>query len=249
MVRIMFEKTKVFVMHLVAFDGRKEKLTIIVLEKCLVVDLEKKGYTASVGSIIKATKNAVSLLLSRKKQMPLSMLTVYVSKSSLESIEDNVVIETSPNKDDPQNNRNNDVDNNERQTHSAVTSLPFVTSNPMISFFMDGDVLQAKINFDYLLEYFKYSLSSNKNPMKINKILDDVFTHVFVQLKCSVNVRDLKQEISRQISHIVPFARAIAGGRSVIKVLREMNIFLFTFKSMIGLQSIGSSVDVVEFNG
>lgn len=221
----------------------KEVRAITEITNIFISDLEKNGYRAKFGSIFKATKNAVSLLLSRKKRVPLSMLTIYAPKNSLEIVDENVITAPSSNDVGAQTN----CDDNQNQTRSSIPLPSFVSSRPAINFSMDNDVLQANVNFDYLSEYFKYSLSSNKNSMNIKKILDDVFEYVFVQVKCSVNVRSLKQEMSRQISRLVRSARISAGDRSVIQILREKKTFLLTFKSLIRLELVDTPIDLLKF--
>ena len=83
--------------------------------------------------------------------------------------------------------------------------------------------------------------------MKLDRILNDICTYTFLQLKYSLNIRTLKTEISRYISHIVQSARIHADGRSTIQVLRQINLFSLTFKSIIPLAPIQSWIPHWEF--
>ena len=95
------------------------------------------------------------------------------------------------------------------------------------------DVLRANVTFEYLSDCFKHSLSGSKKSMNLEKLLFNVCTYVFLELNCSIDIRVLKSEIRRQISHIVQSARAHAGERSTIAVLRSTQCFSLSFKSVI----------------
>ena len=63
------------------------------------VFLKTKDKTTSRNIIVKACKNAVSLLSSKKKETSLSLLTVYLPSNSLESLLDTVVSNASSDDD------------------------------------------------------------------------------------------------------------------------------------------------------
>ncbi|CAF4734754.1 unnamed protein product [Rotaria socialis] len=57
--------------------------------------------------------------------------------------------------------------------------------------------------------------------MNLDRILYDMCTYIFLELKCSVYIRKLKKEIRLQISRIVQSARVRAAGKSVIHILLQ----------------------------
>lgn len=87
--------------------------------------------------------------------------------------------------------------------------------------------MKVGMTFEYLFDYFKYSLSKNNIAMNLDRILSDLCTYIILQLKCSVYIRTLKEEISLQISCIVQSARVRSGGKSVFHILRKISNFTF----------------------
>ncbi|CAF2042212.1 unnamed protein product [Rotaria magnacalcarata] len=70
--------------------------------------------------------------------------------------------------------------------------------------------------------------------MNLEKILTDVCAYAFLELKCSINIRILKIEISLKLSHLVQSARPCAAGadEGIIEVLVTTNNFLPVFNSI-----------------
>ena len=206
--------------------------------------LEKQGQKARINSIVKASKNAVSLLASKKKGTAPAFLCVYLPMNIVELICDTVVPTVSSDDDTSMTSASG---NDEGLSNVSDDQIPpCVISEKHISFSMCGDLLTANVTFEYLFEYFKYSLSMNNKRMNLEKILSDVFAYVFLELRCSVNVRMLKNEISLQISHIVQSARTRAG-RSTIGILRSMKYFSLSFKSIGRLSDVGSMMEFVQY--
>ncbi|CAF2158076.1 unnamed protein product [Rotaria magnacalcarata] len=87
----------------------------------------------------------------------------------------------------------------------------------------------------------------NSKPMNLEKILSDIFAYAFLELKCSVNIRRLKHEISKQISHIVQSARSYSAGRSTIGALRTINQFSLFFKSINRLNEEWSTMGYIQY--
>ncbi|CAF2158073.1 unnamed protein product [Rotaria magnacalcarata] len=105
-----------------------------ILKDCRVIDeiskkvidvLEKKGQKARGSSVIKASKNAVSLLLSKKKEIVPTFLSVYLPMSTIESIGDTVVPTVSSDDDtsvtsvSEDDNINNSDCNSQRSSSSS----------------------------------------------------------------------------------------------------------------------------------
>jgi hypothetical protein len=182
--------------------------------------LEKKGRKARVSSIAKASKNAVSLLLSKKKGMIPTFLSVYLPINVVESSADTVVPTVSSDNDISETSISEDDDSINNDCHSQISSLS-TTLGSHISFSICNNVWKADATLEYLLDYFKHSLSMNNQPMNLEKILSDICTYVFLELKSSVNIHVFRNDISLQISHIVQSARIRAAGKSVIGILRR----------------------------
>ena len=116
-----------------------------------------------------------------------------------------------------------------------------------ISFSVCNEVMKIDMTFEYLFDYFKYSFSKNNRPMNLDRILSDICTYVFLQLKCSVHIRKLKKEISLQVSHIVRSARVHAAGKSVIRILRKINNFTLFFKFINPLTEVQSIGEFIQY--
>jgi len=192
--------------------------------------LEKKGQKAGTSSVVKASKNAISLLLSKKKASVPLFLSVYLPMNAVELVSDTVVPTVSSDEDTSIASISEDDDITNNSCNSQFSSSD--SQDPHFSFSMCDGVVKADVTFEYLLDYFKYSLSKNNRPMNLERILSDICTYVFLELKCSVHIRELKKEISVQISHIVQSARAHAAGKSTISILRKISHFSFVFKSI-----------------
>ncbi|CAF1517174.1 unnamed protein product, partial [Rotaria sordida] len=182
--------------------------------------LKQKGQTARFSSIAKASKNAVSLCLSKKKGIIPTSLSIYLPMNIIESLCDTVVPNLSSDEDkSPIDITENDSDISE-DSQSQISSS--VSQNLHISLSFSDNLVKADVTFEYLLDYFKYSLPMNNKPMNVEKIVSDVCAYVFLELKCSVNIRALKNEISLQISHIVQATHVEAAGKSIIGILLEV---------------------------
>ena len=228
--------------------------SIETLKDCRVIDeiskkvndlLEKKGQKARGSSIIKASKNAASLLLSKKKEMAPTFLSVYLPITAVEPICDTVVPTVSSDDDTSVTSVGEDDNMNNSGCSSQLSSSS--SQEPCISFSMSSNVVKMVVTFEYLFDYFKHSLSMNSKPMNLEKILSDIFTYAFLELRCSVNIRRLKHEISKQISHIVQSARSYAAGRSAIGALRTINQFSLFFKSINLLNEEQSTMGYIQY--
>ena len=220
-------------------DMLKDPMKIDSISRKVRCAVKDEGYVASSSSAIKASSNAVSLLLSRKKQLPPSTLSVYIPMSVLKPIRDNVVPTTSSGDDDASESNSSAGD--------ELDSDEATPSDPSVRFSLEDGTLKAEANFEYLLEYFKHSLSKSIKGMKIGKFLNAVCTFVFLDLKYAVNVRIVKNELSRQISYFVQSARNQSSSRSVIQVLRKMQTFSFSLRSVVQLHLAESSRQCREF--
>ncbi|CAF1999488.1 unnamed protein product [Rotaria magnacalcarata] len=207
--------------------------------------LEKKGKKASASSIIKASKNAVSLLLSKKKRIIPTLLSVYLPATVIETVSDTVVptISSDEDKSEPSISSGDD-DNNSYDSNSYFSSS--TSHGPHISFSMSNNLLKVDATFEYLEEYFKHSLSMNSKSMNLEKIVIDICTYVFLDLNFSVSIRELKNELSLQISRIVQSARVRAAGRSTIGILRTIEFFSLVFKFIICLNQTESKMGFVQ---
>ncbi|CAF3937203.1 unnamed protein product [Rotaria sp. Silwood1] len=192
--------------------------------------LKQKGQTARFSSITKASKNAVSLWLSKKKGIKPTSLSIYLPMNIVESLCDTVVPNLSSDEDNSPINITENDSNISEDSQSPFSSP--LSQNRHISLSFCDNLVTADVTFEYLLDYFKHSLSMNNRPMNLEKIVSDVCVYVFLELKCSVNIRALKNEISLQISHIVQAARVEAAGKSIIGILRKINSFSLVFKSI-----------------
>ena len=213
------------------------------ISAAVVKALEKKRQCATNSAIVKASKNAV-FLQSKRKRAAVTFVTVYLPLRSIEPMCDNVVPSVSPNR---QSVHTDGEDGDESSSVSSSSSHG--SSVPRISFSVSTDGLIAQANFDYLAEYFKHSLSMSVKPMHLGRVVDDICTYVFVQIKSSVNIRVLKNELSLQISQIVQSARVRAAGRSIIGVLHQTADFSLASRSLISLSPADSTPDFSRFKG
>ncbi|CAF4905648.1 unnamed protein product, partial [Rotaria sp. Silwood1] len=140
--------------------------------------LKRKEKKANKNVIVKACKNAVSLLWSKKKEISPTVLTIYLPSNGLESIQDIVV--------------------------------PNASS--------DEEVSESRVVDD--------------------SIHNDSF---------SINVRALKNELSRQIGHILQSARERTGGKSIINSLRMSSFFTLVFKCIKPLKPVPPIKDYQQY--
>ncbi|CAF1523529.1 unnamed protein product, partial [Rotaria sordida] len=204
--------------------------------------LEKKRQKARDSAIIKACKNAVSLLLSKKKGIPPTILSVYLPMNIIESSDDTIVPNVSSDEDILETGVGEDDDSTQSDQLSSSNS-----QGSHISFSFFNSIMTANTTFEYLFDYFKHSLSINNKPMNLEKILTDVCSYAFLELNYSVNICMLKKEISRQISQIVQSARIRATGKSVIGVLRTKNVFSLIFKSVDSLNRLEPLMGFIRY--
>ncbi len=108
--------------------------------------LENRGEKANSSSIVKACKNAISLLSSKKKQISPTLLTIYLPSKVVESVQDTVAPNGSSDEDISETSIDNDLDS---QSSSS-------SSDSQVAFFMRNDVLKVETSFEHLLDYFKY---------------------------------------------------------------------------------------------
>ncbi|CAF3860367.1 unnamed protein product [Rotaria sordida] len=84
-------------------------------------------------------------------------------------------------------------------------------------------------------------------PVNLEKILRDICSYVFVELRFSIDVRALKNELSRQIGHILQSARERAGGKSIINSLRMSSFFTLVFKCIKPLKQVPPIKDYQQY--
>ena len=172
--------------------------------------LESKGQKARVSSIVKASRNAISLLLSKKKKAIPKFLSVYLPMNVIESLCDTVVPNVPCNQGVVETSSGEDENSTSNDSNNSFSSF---SHRQCISFSFLKNVLKVYATFEYLFGYFKHHLSVNSKPMNIQKILTDICNFIFLELSFSVNIRVLKSEISLQISHFVQSARKSAAGK------------------------------------
>ncbi len=166
-----------------SIDILKDSRVIDEISKQVNNILEKKGQKARASSIIKASKNAVSLLLSKKKSNVPTFLSVYLPMNVIESSDDTVVPTLVSDEDVSETSVGEDDDSINNDSNSQLSP-----SASHISFSIYNNVMKVDATFDYLFDYFKHSLSMNNKPMNLEKILTDVCTYIFLELKSSVNI-------------------------------------------------------------
>ena len=128
---------------------------------------------------------------------------------------------------------------------SSLSTTSLASSS--ISFSLFDNVLTVQVSFEYLSEYFKYSLYMKTKPMDLTRILGDIYSYVFIELKFAIDIRAIKNELSRQIGHIMQSARERAGGKSVINILRASSFFSLVFKCINPLKQVHSIGDYLQF--
>ena len=206
--------------------------------------LESKGQKARVSSIVKASRNAISLLLSKKKKAIPKFLSVYLPMNVIESLCDTVVPNVPCNQGVVETSIGEDENSTSNDSNNSFSSF---SHRQCISFSFLKNVLKVYATFEYLFDYFKHHLSVNSKPMNIQKILTDICNFIFLELRFSVNIRVLKSEISLQISHFVQSARKSAAGKSVIGILSKTDVFSLVFKSIIPLKKIQSTREFTQY--
>lgn len=226
-------------------ESLKDSRVINEISKKVIVILEKQGQTARLNAIEKASKNAVSLLLSKKKGRAATFLSVYLPMNVVESLADTVVPTLSSGEESPTTSVSED-DEIESDSCGSQSSLSD-SDTRHISFSLCNEVLKVDMRFEYLFDYFQYSLSKNNSPMKLDRMLSDICKYVFLELKCSISIRQLKKDISLQISHIVQSARARAAGKSVISILRKISNFTLFFKFVKPLAEVQSIGEFIQY--
>ena len=170
-----------------SIDTLKDSKVIVEISKKINDILEVEGQAAPASSLIKASKNAVSLFLSKKKGTPPALLSVYVPKNVISSCDDTVVPTVSSDEDVSETSLGEEDDS--INTDSSCQFSSCSSHSSPISFSINDDVVKAITTFEYLYDYFKHSLSINNRPMNLEKIVTDVCTYVFLELKCSINIR------------------------------------------------------------
>ena len=83
--------------------------------------------------------------------------------------------------------------------------------------------------------------------MNLDKILDDICSYAFVQLKVSIDVRALRNELSRQIGHILQSARSRASGKGIMNSLRMTSSFSLIFKSIKSLKQVSTLLGYQQY--
>ncbi|CAF1539235.1 unnamed protein product [Adineta ricciae] len=227
--------------------------------------LKEKGQKSSAVSIDRAIRNAISLLSTRKKEKTPSILSVYLPTNSIEQSSDTVVPNISsdddvstanasdtvvPNissDDDVSTANASDTDDNDNSTLNRSCESLSSSSESNVLFSMTDNTLRIDAPFEYLEEYFKYSLTKNNKSMNLDKFVTDICKRVFVELRAAISMRELKNELSLQISHLVKSARRHAGSKSIISVLRSINLFSFIFKSMKPLKETNSLMGFIRY--
>ena len=207
--------------------------------------LREKDKQASASSIMKASKNALSLLLHRKKQTIPPVLPIYLPMNLVQCVSDTVVPTVSSDEDMPQPSE--EEHDNSSDSNSEKNTLSPISHSPLISFSVCNGLVKIDVTFEYLQDYLKHSLSVNNKPMNLDKMVTDICTYVFLDLRYSVHVRSLKNEICRQISYIVQSARVRASGRSAIGILRTTKSFSLTSKSIICLNYKQLDIEFSEY--
>ena len=205
--------------------------------------LEKQGQKASTSSITKACRNAISRLWSKRKQKPPTFLAIYLPTNILQLMQDTLVPTISSDEEVTENSIDNDSIRYDTDTQSS-SSVPSISH---LAFSFCNDVLQVEASFEYLLDYFKHSLSKTTKPMNFEKIINHICTYVFTELKYSIDIRALKNEVSRQIGHIVQLARKRSAGRHILKTLSNSTVFYLVFKCISSLDQVQSMEGFSQF--
>ena len=238
----MFEKRLKVVIDTCLLMSNEIRLNVGVLadiSTLVTSNLSQNGQRASETTIRNACRNAISLILKKKRKIDGSV-AVYLPMNAIESITDGSIPlplvtghSVSSRCDDSRIAESSNISNS---SSDQVSTIEF-------SFAISNDSLIMKTNFEYIVDYFQHSLSTRSKPMNLSKLVDTVCKHVFLDLKSSISIRSLKNDFSLQISHFVQHARRKAVGKSVIAVLRKKEHFEFTLKTFSSLNTIESVAD------
>ncbi|CAF4550230.1 unnamed protein product, partial [Rotaria socialis] len=182
-------------------ESLKDSSVINEISKKVIDILKEKGHKARLSAVEKASKNAVSLLLTKKNGKAPTFLSVYIPANVVESLCDTVVPTVSS--DDDSSTRSVSEDDGIESDSCASQNSSSNSHDRHISFSVCNEVMK------------------NNRAMNLDRILSDICAYIFLQLKCSVYIRKLKKEISLQISRIVQSARVRAAGKSVIHILLQ----------------------------
>ncbi|CAF3288681.1 unnamed protein product [Rotaria socialis] len=226
-------------------ESLKDSSVINEISKKVIDILKEKGHKARLSAVEKASKNAVSLLLTKKNGKAPTFLSVYIPANVVESLCDTVVPTVSS--DDDSSTRSVSEDDGIESDSCASQNSSSNSHDRHISFSVCNEVMKVDMTFEYLFDYFKYSLSKNNRAMNLDRILSDICAYIFLQLKCSVYIRKLKKEISLQISRIVQSARVRAAGKSVIHILRKIGNFTFFLKFINPLTEVQSIGEFIQY--
>ncbi|CAF5099009.1 unnamed protein product [Rotaria sp. Silwood1] len=192
--------------------------------------LKQKGQTARFSSITKASKNAVSLWLSKKKGIKPTSLSIYLPMNIVESLCDTVV----PNLSSDEDNSPINITENDSNI-SEDSQSPF--SSPLSQ------------NRHISLSFCDNLVTADVTPMNLEKIVSDVCVYVFLELKCSVNIRALKNEISLQISHIVQAARVEAAGKIEVEPMMGFSQYRNNnyLSPILLIRKTNEQIDILQF--
>ena len=199
-------------------------------------------------------------------------MTVYLPSNSLESLLDTVVSNASSDDDVSRSDvtlNDSHIDSYNppsssstpsKQSSSSFSSSPSPSPSPSpsasasasssvspLAFAICNEILTIKFSFKYLSDYFKCSLSSKNKPLNLDKILDDICSYAFVQLKVSIDVCALRNELSRQIGHILQSARSRASGKGIMNSLRMTSSFSLIFKSIKSLKQVSTLLGYQQY--
>ncbi|CAF1569393.1 unnamed protein product, partial [Didymodactylos carnosus] len=192
--------------------------------------LKANKQTAGQGVVVKACQNAVSLLVSREKLRPPTLLSVYIPSKFVSSNNDDYRTALPPSVTIP--------------LDFAQNIVPVVPVLEEINFQYETWIgFIAEANLAYMLPFFKHCSSTTVKALNLQKVCDQICDFVFLQLKYFVNMRALKHELSLKICHIVQAAKKKAAGKSTIGVLTKTQCFRFFLKSIVPLARCN------QFNG
>lgn len=235
LISVMLEKRLKVVIDISLLKSNEIRLDTGVLTEIstLVTNiLSNNGQRASDTTIRNSCRNAISLTLKKKRRLN-GFFTVYLPMNTVESITDGSISSGISHSVSLVPDDSRVV---ESLKHSNTTSCQLSTIE--FSFAISNQSLIMKTNFEYLVDYFRHSLSTRTKPMNLSKLIDAVCKHVFLDLKSSINIRSLKNDFSLQISHFVQYARRKAAGKSIIAVLRKKGHFEFNLKNFSPLNAI-----------
>lgn len=119
-------------------------------------ELARKRQETSSVTIAKACKNTVSL----------RFLTVCIPQNALKPIRDNIVPKSCDDSSS-QTSRSSSGEGGTDENDSELELSSSVSSKALLHFSRKDDVLAAQANFEYLSDFFKYTLENNIKPMNI----------------------------------------------------------------------------------